>query len=282
MTSTDHVRSPAGETLPLRLRSRWQELRLARERGGLMFRLNGSPQVFGPEEGLYHEACATLPMMLARRARRVLVLGGGDGLAARNILRFPSVAEVTLVELDAEVLRLWRTHPGLSAMNDGALRDHRVRVVVDDAFAWLHRARASYDVIVNDVETVFTRRHDLTAAKQFAFFTDISRRLSPGGVAVATVPVEFDPRFVAAVFAGYGHLLPAAGRRRYRRARSTLSRLQALFGALFACVGRWDVDLPVLGMHASFYLSHSPLRRILREPRPAPRWIDARRIADLY
>src|SRR5262249_58234058 len=79
MTSTDHVRSPDRDSLPLRIRSRWQELRLARERGGLMFRLNGSPQVFGPEEPLYHEACATLPMMLARRARRVLVLGGGDG-----------------------------------------------------------------------------------------------------------------------------------------------------------------------------------------------------------
>jgi spermidine synthase len=187
--------------LPLRIRSRWQEIRLARERGGLMFRLNGSPQVFEPEEQLYHEANATLPMMLARRARRVLVLGGGDGLAARNILRFPSVAEVTLVELDADVLRLWRTHPELSRMNDGALRDRRLRVVVDDAFAWLQRARALYDVIVNDVETVFTRRHDLTAAKQFAFFTDISRRLSPGGVAVATAPVEFDPNFVSVVFA---------------------------------------------------------------------------------
>jgi predicted membrane-bound spermidine synthase len=268
--------------LPVRIRSRWQELRLARERGGLMFRLNGSPQVFGPEEQLYHEGNATLPMMLARRARRVLVLGGGDGLAVRNILRFPSVAEVTLVELDADVLRLWRTHPELSHMNDGALRDGRLRVVVDDAFAWLQRARALYDVIVNDVETVFTRRHDLTAAKQFAFFTDISRRLSPGGVAVATAPVEFDAGFVSTVFAEYGHLLPAAGRRAYRRARSTLSRLQALFGALFACVGRWDLDLPVLGLHANFYLSQSPLRRILRAPRPAPRWIDARRVAGLY
>jgi hypothetical protein len=57
--------------------------------------------------------------------------------------------------------------------------------------------------------------------------------------------------------------------------------LQALFGALFACVGRWDVDLPVLGLHANFYLSQSPLRRLLRAPRPAPRWIDARRVADL-
>ena len=282
MTAPARMRPPPLR-LPLQIQSRYQRIRLARERGGLMFRLNGSPQVFAPEAGLYHDANATLPVALARRARRILVLGGGDGLAARNALRFPSVREVTLVELDRDVLEIWRKHPELSRMNGGALRDPRLRVVVGDAIAWLRRAPGTFDVIVNDVEVVFTRQPgDLTAQTQFAFFADISRKLSPGGVAVTTVPAEFDPRFVAQVFAEFGHLLTPAGRRAYRRARDTLARLRVLFGVLFRQVGRCDVDLPVLGLHANFYLSQVPLRRHRRMPAPAPRWLDARRLARLY
>jgi predicted membrane-bound spermidine synthase len=281
MTELLTVRSLAAPKLPLQCDSRYQRIRLARERGDLMFRLNGSPQVCGREQALYHEANATMPM--ARSGRRALVLGGGDGLAARNLLAFPSVQSVTLVELDGEVLRLWRRHPELAAMNRHVFDDPRLQVVVGDAIAWLHRTRGPFDVIVNDVEVVFTRQpNDMTAQLQFAFFTDICRKLSPGGVAVTTVPEEFDPRFVAAVFDEFGDQLSSAGQRAYRSARSTLGKLRILFGALFRHVGRWDVDLPRLGRHANFYLSQVPLRHYRRMPVPAPRWLDARRLRSLY
>jgi spermidine synthase len=70
------------------------------------------------------------------------VLGGGDGLAVREILRHPQVREVVLVDLDPEMTRLFTTHPRLAALNGGALRDPRVRVVNADAFRWLDEGGA--------------------------------------------------------------------------------------------------------------------------------------------
>ncbi|KWT58324.1 spermidine synthase [Streptomyces albus subsp. albus] len=105
---------------------------------------------FPYHEGLVH------PAMSGGPRRRVLVLGGGDGLAAREVLRCPGVVSVTVVEPDPGMTRLARTDPGLSALNRHALDDPRVRVVPGDVFEWLRRGGAArdggpYDVIVADL-----------------------------------------------------------------------------------------------------------------------------------
>ncbi|MGY0059733.1 polyamine aminopropyltransferase [Streptomyces sp. LZ34] len=100
--------------------------------------LDGRLRVSGRDELRYHEALVHPAM--AGPHRRVLVLGGGDGLAAREVLRYAGVRSVTVVEIDAEVVRLARTDPGLTALNAHAYRDPRVRVVTADAFDWLRRA----------------------------------------------------------------------------------------------------------------------------------------------
>ncbi|MES4906276.1 polyamine aminopropyltransferase [Streptomyces sp. NPDC000395] len=100
--------------------------------------LDGRLRVSGRDELRYHEALVHPAM--AGPHRRVLVLGGGDGLAVREVLRYGGVRSVTVVEIDAEVVRLARTDPGLTALNAHAYRDPRVRVVTADAFDWLRRA----------------------------------------------------------------------------------------------------------------------------------------------
>ncbi|MER6145312.1 polyamine aminopropyltransferase [Streptomyces sparsogenes] len=100
--------------------------------------LDGRLRVSGRDELRYHEALVHPAM--AGPHRRVLVLGGGDGLAAREVLRYGGVRSVTVVELDPGVVRLARTDPGLTALNADAYRDPRVRVVTADAFGWLRRA----------------------------------------------------------------------------------------------------------------------------------------------
>ncbi|WP_428836913.1 polyamine aminopropyltransferase [Streptomyces cuspidosporus] len=100
--------------------------------------LDGRLRVSGRDELRYHEALVH-PAMTGPH-RRVLVLGGGDGLAAREVLRYGGVRSVTVVELDPGVVRLARTDPGLTALNADAYRDPRVRVVTADAFGWLRRA----------------------------------------------------------------------------------------------------------------------------------------------
>lgn len=81
----------------------------------------------------------------------MLVLGGGDGLATREVLRDPGVRRVDVVELDPGVVRLARTDPALSALNAHAFGDPRVHVFTADAFGWLRGAASTYDVVISDL-----------------------------------------------------------------------------------------------------------------------------------
>ncbi|WP_408055403.1 spermidine synthase [Streptomyces paludis] len=122
--------------------------------------LDGRLRVSARDEFRYHEALVH-PAMSGPHAR-VLILGGGDGLAAREVLRYGDVRSVTVVELDPGVVRLARTDPALSALNGHAYDDPRVRVVYGDAFSRLRseragrlrqsgRAPAVYDVVICDL-----------------------------------------------------------------------------------------------------------------------------------
>ncbi|MDQ0776232.1 spermidine synthase [Streptomyces aurantiacus] len=112
--------------------------------------LDGRLRVSGSDERRYHEALVH-PAMNGPHAR-VLVLGGGDGLAVREVLRHPGVRRVDVIELDAQFVELARTDPALSALNGHAYRDPRVRVVAADAFGWLRQApRHAYDVVLCDL-----------------------------------------------------------------------------------------------------------------------------------
>ncbi|GGX74257.1 polyamine aminopropyltransferase 2 [Streptomyces minutiscleroticus] len=111
--------------------------------------LDGRLRVSERDGRRYHEALVR-PAMAGPHAR-VLVLGGGDGLALREVLEHPGVRRADVVEPDAGVVRLARTDPRLSALNGHAYRDPRVRVVTQDAFQWLRGARTAYDVVVADL-----------------------------------------------------------------------------------------------------------------------------------
>ncbi|NGO15475.1 polyamine aminopropyltransferase [Streptomyces sp. HC44] len=118
--------------------------------------LDGRLRVSGRDERRYHEALVH-PAMRNGPHARVLVLGGGDGLAAREVLRYAGVRRVDVAELDAALVRLARTDRALSALNGHAFRDPRVRVITADAFALLRETgetgetRDTYDVVVSDL-----------------------------------------------------------------------------------------------------------------------------------
>ena len=142
--------------------------------------LGGRLAVCGADSARYHAALVQ-PALVGPHAR-VLVLGGGDGLAAAEALRTPGVEDVTVVEIDPEVLHLARTDPVLTRLNRHALADPRVRVVTADAFAWLRTAagrQRPYDVIVADLPDP-----DLDAGRKLytqEFYGLVQRQLAPGG-----------------------------------------------------------------------------------------------------
>ncbi|MFH8837652.1 polyamine aminopropyltransferase [Streptomyces sp. NPDC017868] len=115
--------------------------------------LDGRLRVSGRDEYRYHEALVH-PAMNGPHAR-VLIVGGGDGMAAREVLRYAGARSVTVVELDPGVVRLARTDPALAALNAQAFRDPRVHVVYADAFRWLRgaadRLQERYDVVISDL-----------------------------------------------------------------------------------------------------------------------------------
>jgi len=112
--------------------------------------LNGDLQLSTIDEHRYHEALVH-PAMDGPRGR-VLVLGGGDGMALREVLGYDDVASVTLVDLDPAVVELARSDPRLVEHNDGAFADPRVTVVAADAFSWARAHRGdAFDAIIVDL-----------------------------------------------------------------------------------------------------------------------------------
>ncbi|MET9479094.1 polyamine aminopropyltransferase [Streptomyces sp. NPDC006638] len=144
-------RAVYGDRVRVAVHTEVQEVVLTGGRGEpLDLYLDGRLRVSGRDEYRYHEALVH-PAMRGPHGR-VLVLGGGDGLAAREVLRYGDVRAVTVVELDPGVVRLARTDPALSELNGHAYDDPRLRVVTADAFAWLRGRRGEpYDVIVSDL-----------------------------------------------------------------------------------------------------------------------------------
>jgi spermidine synthase len=125
----------------------YQRIVVTRNRAGFQLFLNGNLQFSSADEYRYHEALVHPAMALAsdagREVRRVLVLGGGDGLALREILKHPSVREVTLVDLDPDMTKLSRRFPPLARLNQNSFDDARVSVVNEDAMIWLEQGASS-------------------------------------------------------------------------------------------------------------------------------------------
>lgn len=139
--------------------------------------LDGDLQFSSLDEHRYHEAL--VHPAVGPRARTALVLGGGDGLAARELLRHDGLQRIVEVELDPDVLRLARTDPRLRAVNEGALDDPRVQVVVADAMSWLRTAVERFDVVVVDMPDP----DQPATAKLYSqeFYALAARALAPGG-----------------------------------------------------------------------------------------------------
>jgi spermidine synthase len=140
--------------------------------------LNGDLQFSSVDEYRYHEAL--VHPVLAGRRERVLILGGGDGLALREVLKYPDVRAVTLVELDPRVWELARDDPRLRELNRRAADDPRLTVVNADAFGWLRAAEpAKWDAVIAD----FPDADDAATAKLYSVeaYGLMARTLAPGG-----------------------------------------------------------------------------------------------------
>lgn len=158
--------------------TRYQRIVLTSWKDDLRLYLNGHLQFASRDEYRYHEALVHPGLASARSRERVLVLGGGDGLAVREILKYRDVRQVTLVDLDEGMTTLFKTHPRMTALNANSLNDPRVTVVNADAFTWLDDHPDPYDFIVVD----FPDPSNYHVGKLYtsAFYRLVKRHLAPG------------------------------------------------------------------------------------------------------
>jgi spermidine synthase len=158
----------------------YQRIVVTRWREDIRLFLNGHLQFSSVDEYRYHEALAHPAMCLADRRERVLILGGGDGLLAREVLNYDDVERVDLVDIDPAVTDLFRDNPMMARLNEGSLSDARVSIHNVDAMRFLEEADAFYDVVLMDLPD--PSEPALGKLYSRAFFELVGRRLSSGGI----------------------------------------------------------------------------------------------------
>ncbi|HRJ51129.1 MAG TPA: polyamine aminopropyltransferase [Candidatus Thiothrix moscowensis] len=166
-----------------------QRLILTRRGERIRFYLNGALQFDSFDEYRYHESLVHPVMGLVRDPANVLILGGGDGLAARELLRYPTVKQITLVDLDPAVTQLFKANPLLRPLNQDSLNNPRVQVVNQDAWKFLEASPQLYDAIFIDLPD--PNNTSLSRLYSTAFYTLVKQHLAQTGVMVtqATSPL---------------------------------------------------------------------------------------------
>lgn len=184
----------------------YQRIVLTGANGELRLFLNGNLQFSSRDEYRYHEALVHPVMSSMAQPRHVLILGGGDGLAAREVLRYRSVEDITLVDLDPQMTKLFAQNNFLRKLNKDSLISSRLKVVNADAFLWLKGNRQQFDVAIVD----FPDPSNYSLGKLYSvnFYRLLNAALQPHGRAVIQTT---SPYVARQTFWCVAHTVAAAG-----------------------------------------------------------------------
>lgn len=162
--------------------SSYQRIVLTKYNTDIRLFLNGHLQFCSQDEYRYHEVLAHLPVLYSSQAvQTVLILGGGDGLLAKQLLKYPSIQSIRIVDLDAEVTTLAQENRYLTALNDSAFYHPKVKISNTDAFNFLKEpSTTSFDLIVADLPDP----NDVSLGKLYSksFYQLIQKHLNPKGI----------------------------------------------------------------------------------------------------
>ncbi len=167
----------------------YQKLLINRQGDHVSFFINGALQFDSRDEYRYHESLVHPAMNIATHHHNILVLGGGDGLALREVLRYPQVTSVDLVDLDPAVTALFSRNSLLKQLNKESLQDSRLTIYNQDAKKFLEKTTLQYDIIIIDLPD--PNNFSLSGLYAEGFYRLVQSRLSLGGVMVtqATSPL---------------------------------------------------------------------------------------------
>jgi len=184
----------------------YQQIILTKEQGDLRLFLDGQLQFSSTDEYRYHETLVHPTVAMSESKENVLILGGGDGLAVRELVKHDEVHSITVVDLDPNVTELAKTHRDIVELNEQSLMDNRVKIINQDAFSFLKDAKKLFDVILVDLPD--PNNESLNKLYTLEFYQLIRNHLRPGG---AVMIQATSPTFATEVYWGINHTVQAAG-----------------------------------------------------------------------
>ncbi|MEZ9234643.1 polyamine aminopropyltransferase [Shewanella sp. 10N.286.52.A9] len=153
---------------------------------GRVMALNGAIQTTEKDEFVYHEMMTHVPIIAHGDAKKVLIIGGGDGGMLRQVLKHKHVEQVTMVEIDANVVEMCKTY--FPQHSQGAFDDDRVSLVIDDGMHFIEQCQQQFDVIISDCTDPIGPGEVLFSS---AFYENCKRCLTEKGIFVAQNGVAF-------------------------------------------------------------------------------------------
>ena len=160
----------------------YQKIVVTATNGRIQFYINGAIQFDSIDEYRYHESLVHPVMLSTRSHENILIIGGGDGMAIREVLKYNDVQHITLVDLDPAITTLFRDHPTLSKLNNYSYSSPKVKVINQDAWKFIEQSRVLYDVIIIDLPDP----NNLSLSRLYSqtFYHIIKKQLSKGGAMV--------------------------------------------------------------------------------------------------
>lgn len=186
--------------------SKYQKIVITQWKEHYWLYLNGNQQLSSLDEQKYHEALVHPAAHLAHQVKDVLVLGGGDGCAARELLKYPELQSITIVDLDSMMTGLAQRHPILTDLNHNALNHKKVKIVNSDAFNYMEREKQLYDLILVDLPD--PRSVELNRMYTSEFYRLCHLKLRPHG---ALVTQAGSPYFATKAFQCISKTMSSAG-----------------------------------------------------------------------
>ena len=163
--------------------SAYQRIVLTSNGRDLRLFLNGNLQFSSGDEYRYHEALVHIGLAALNQPKKVLVLGGGDGLAVREILKYNSIQKIILVDLDPAITKLFIQQNTLAKLNQNSLKSPKIQLITEDAFIWLQKNKTQkFDFIIVD----FPDPSNYALGKLYTnkFYTSLKAVLEPSGFLV--------------------------------------------------------------------------------------------------
>ncbi len=162
--------------------SPYQRIVITNNSGNLKLYLNNNLQFSTADEYRYHEALVHPGLSRIKNPKHILILGGGDGLAAREVFKYNSIESITLVDLDSSITNLFKQNLKLQQINDSSLINPKIKIINTDAFSWIKECKNKFDFIVID----FPDPSNFSVGKLYSatFYNELNNILKTDGAFV--------------------------------------------------------------------------------------------------